>query len=74
VGVWEIGNSASNHFFPARPPEMLSCLGRITSFLSRRAASGPPAGGAAWYNGPVDHKQSGAHHIARPRPNLLSAV
>jgi hypothetical protein len=56
VGVWEIGNTASDHF--PTVPATLSYPGHITSFLSRRAASGPPVRGAAWYNGPADNEQS----------------
>jgi hypothetical protein len=51
VGVWEIGNTAENGFFPTKN-QLDAYMDHIRTTLSRRAASGLPVGSIAWYQGP----------------------
>jgi hypothetical protein len=51
VGVWEIGNTASDHFFPTAPVA-LSYLG------PHQLVPVPPGRRRGWCNGPADSKQS----------------
>jgi hypothetical protein len=73
VGVWEIGNTAFDGFFPTAS-QLTAYMNYVTSFLSQRAASGLPVGSVAWYNGPADSGQSGLNEIAGCSPNPLAAT
>jgi hypothetical protein len=72
VGIWEMGNTSSEHFMPTCE-QLTEYMEYITSFLSERAASGLPVGSVAWYNGPADPKQSGHNQIVGTHPNPIAA-
>ena len=71
VGIWEIGNTASNDFFPTKP-QLDAYMKYMTGFLTGRAAAGLPVGSVAWYNGPADANQGGQNEIAGTAPNPLA--
>jgi hypothetical protein len=73
VGVWEIGNTASDNFTPT-PTDVKNFMGHITQKLSDRLASGLPVGSLAWYNGPAGAKQSGQNEIVGTHPCQLAAL
>ena len=49
-------------------------MNHMTTFLTRRAASGLPVGSVAWYHGPADAGQSGLNEIAGCNPNPLAST
>jgi hypothetical protein len=65
VGVWEIGNSSQDNFFPTAE-ELDAYINHITTFLSGRAA-----GAVAWYNGPGPTGRA-VNVIAGHPPNSLA--
>ena len=72
IGIWEIGNTASDNFFPT-DAQLSEFFGYITGFLTGRAASGGAIGSSAWFNGPATAGQSGLNEIAGTDPNPLAA-
>jgi hypothetical protein len=56
AGVWEIGNTASDHF-PGRP-RGAQLSGSHHLVPVPLGGFGAAVGGAAWYNGPANNKQS----------------
>lgn len=73
LGIWEIGNTASAGFVPTAA-QLTDYMNYLTSFLSRRAASGLPVGSVAWYNGPADALQDGANEIAGCNPSSVNPL
>ncbi len=72
IGIWEIGNTTSDNFFPT-DAQLSEFFGYITGFLTGRAASGGAIGSSAWFNGPATAGQSGLNEIAGTNPNPLAA-
>jgi hypothetical protein len=72
LGVWEIGNTATESFFPTAD-QLGQYMDHITTFLAQRAAAGLPVGAVAWYNGPATAEQSGQNEIVGTHPNPLAA-
>lgn len=73
LGIWEIGNTASDAFFPT-PDQLEDYMTYITNFLTSRAAAGLPVGSVAWYNGPASAAQSGANEIAGCDPSATNSL
>lgn len=71
VGVWEIGNTASNSFFPTAA-QLTTYMDYLTSTLSKREAQGLPVGSVAWYDGPGTPKQTGQNEIVGKHPCSLA--
>ena len=73
LGIWEIGNTASDSFVPT-PTQLTDYMNYLTSFLTGRAASGLPVGSVAWYNGPAAAGQIGANEIAGCDPSSVNPL
>jgi hypothetical protein len=67
VGLWEIGNTASDKFVPT-VDDVNEYMGYITSTLSERLATGLPVGSVAWYNGPANASNSGQNEMVGAHP------
>jgi hypothetical protein len=70
VGVWEIGNTDSNTFFPSKP-QLDAYMDYLRKTLAKREAQKLPVGSVAWYMGPADAKQHGQNEIVGTHPNPL---
>jgi hypothetical protein len=72
LGLWEIGNTATDSFFPTAD-QLGQYMDHITTFLAQRAAAGLAVGAVAWYNGPAIAEQGGQNEIVGAHPNPLAA-
>jgi len=71
VGVWEIGNSASDKFTPS-PADVNKYMNHIKDRLTARLMSGLPVGSVAWFNGPAIPSQNGVNEMVGTHPSALA--
>jgi hypothetical protein len=71
IGVREIGNTASDHFF-SDLRRSLQLPGPHYVLPVPPGRLRPAGRSVAWYKGPADEKQSGQNQIAGTHPNPLA--